>query len=120
MGCRKPGHMFCDCGWHKKCPKCGGKPVNESLESGAAGRDLGFNKSAPKVKSGVCSCSSFTWAMKQDFLLSSMLSETSPHYDVNEKVIEDEYGSLFTLKEFMEMLDECPIQYNESVGQEFS
>jgi hypothetical protein len=127
MGCRKPGHIACDCGWHKECPKCGAKPVKEGLEAGSGGRELGFNKSRPKAKTGVQSCASFTWAMSPD-TLSSYVSQGSAgqcpccnrDYDDKEKIIQDEYGDLFTWHEFLMILEECPVQYNDSIGQEFS
>jgi hypothetical protein len=35
------------------------------------------------------------------------------------KVIEDEYGELYTLAEFRRVLHECPIQYHDNVGAVF-
>jgi len=41
-------------------------------------------------------------------------------WDHPEQVIEDEYGTLYTEAEFLAVLDECPIQYADSLGTYFS
>lgn len=92
--------------WSDSCPSCGKKYVEESLSDGAAGRELGFNKKPFKKKTGVASCSSFSWAVQPDFI------ETK-------RKIKDEYGRIFTLKKFKQILWECPIQYRHSIGVEF-
>jgi len=89
--------------WYDKCPICGKEPKDEGWNS-SAGRELGFNKTKPKTKTGVASCSSFTWARELGKI----------------RKIQDEYGKHFTREEFQEMLLECPIQYHDSMGQEFS
>ena len=125
-GCTKTGHPpFCDCDWNKKCPGCGKAPAKEGLESSVGGRELGFNKSRPKVKSGVSSCSSFSWAMPADRLAEAIKGVLScpccgREYGDKDKVVENEYGDLFTWHEFLMVLEECPVQYTDSVGQEFS
>lgn len=91
-----------DTDWYKKCPKCGKEPKDEGW-SGAAGRELGFNKEPFKKKTGVSSCSSFTWARGLGRIMK----------------IEDEYCKEYSREEFMEMLKECPIQYWDSIGKEF-
>jgi len=45
-------------------------------------------------------------------------SKLKQHDD--DKVIENEYGDLFTLEEFNKMLIECPVQFRESVGEWFA
>ena len=95
--------------WHSSCPKCGKKFIEEDFNNSSAGRELGFNKSKPKAKKGVASCSSFRWAIDPEEFLKSKI-----------KVIKDEYGQKFTREEFEQILLECPIQYNESIGQAFS
>ncbi len=99
---------MCDCEWYDACPKCGAKPLKESLNNDSAGRELGFNKKPFKRKTGVASCSSFTWAM-----------DPIAFFSKRAKYIKDEYGTKMTLQEFKDMLKECPIQYNNMVGQEF-
>jgi hypothetical protein len=93
--------------WYDACPKCGQKPVVESLENSTLGRELGFNKGPFGKKSGVSSCSSFTWAV-----LKSDLRKV--------KKVKDEYGRKMTIEEFNEMLEECPIQFFDLVGSDFS
>jgi hypothetical protein len=107
------GHKdpFCSCNWYSKCPKCGKAPNKETLDDNSAGRELGFNKSKPKKKTGVASCSSFGWAIAPDILLKSKTKT---------KTIKDEYGSKMTMKEFKDMLKECPIQNTDCVGMDFS
>jgi len=99
---------LCNCEWHDTCPKCGAGPIKESLSEGAAGRELGFNKKPFKRKKGVASCSSFTWAM-----------DPIAFFGKRAKYIKDEYGTKMTVQEFKDMLKECPIQYTNSIGQEF-
>ena len=92
--------------FHEQCPQCGRGPDSESLEQGAAGRELGFNKSEPAPKTGIRSASSFTWAMDQSRL-----------EGVDEIV--DEYGTRYTRAEFTAVLSECPIQFTDSIGTWF-
>jgi len=99
LGCKKH--------WHKKCPICGKNPIDESLENSTGGRELGFNKNTPRKKTGVSSCSSFSWAIDFDKLRKS-------------KVFKDEYKKRYTRKEFLKVLDECPIQSEDMIGKEFS
>ena len=56
----------------------------------------------------MASCSSFNWAIapnKIDFIKS---------------LISDEYGHEYSLPHFKLMLKECPIQFFDMIGQEFS
>jgi len=115
--------------WSEVCLSCGKGRAKESLEDSTAGRELGFNKNTPTVKSGVRSCSSFTWAQEPAPILSGeKFGEkfTCPACDqpipksADGKVIVDEYGRLFTLDEFKGILDECPVQYTYAVGTSFS
>lgn len=99
---------FCNCGWYNKCPNCGKKPIKEGIGDGAVGRELGFNKEIPAKKTGVASCSSFTWAMDPKEFLKRKV------------IIWNEYGDTFTKKEFLQILEECPIQYKDSIGEWFS
>ena len=92
-------------GWFEKCPSCGNGPVKETLENGAAGRELGFNKSKPTRKKGVASCASFTWATEEAGL--------------KVRKVKDEYGRKYTWAEFLEVLEECPIRY-KLIGVDFS
>jgi hypothetical protein len=92
--------------WLDACPQCGAKPKEEGWNS-SVGRELGFNKDKPQKKSGVASCSSFNWAIDEVELL-------------RKRKVKDEYGDVFTLQEFKEILDECPVQYHHMIGQDFS
>ena len=98
--------------WHVACPKCGQCPIQESLTNSSGGRELGFNRTPPQKKKGVRSCSSFSWGMDPDSILKRKKS--------NRKIIENEYGDLFTLDKFKQILRECPIQYHHSIGVLFS
>lgn len=94
--------------WYDKCPRCGSKPIGEDIKHSSGGRELGFNKDKPRCKKGVASCSSFGWAMTQSELIRN-----------RRKRIVDEYGQKYTLQEFFDLLDECPIQSFRNVGREF-
>lgn len=94
--------------WHSLCPKCG-KSNEEDFINSSAARELGFNKTEFKSKSGVMTCSSFTWAM-----------EPEEFYNLPRYVtIYNEYGEKFTKGRFKKMMKECPIQF-KLLGQEFS
>jgi hypothetical protein len=51
--------------------------------------------------------------------LSKIFKKTFEQYKNNKKHIYNEYGDKFTLKDFKEMIKECPIQYMK-IGEEFS
>ena len=93
--------------WYKQCPKCKKRPIVEDLTSSSAGRELGFNKNSYEKKVGVTSCSSFRWAINK---------EDIKHI----RYIYNEYGEKFTKKEFNSILEECPVQYTDFIGREFS
>jgi len=99
--------------WYNECPTCGKKAIGETLDISAAGRELGFNKSKPHEKHGVQSCSSFSWAIRKNIIESWFATD-------NSLKIYDEYGEEYTWEEFEEMLTECPINYYNLLGQEFS
>src|SRR5215212_11244709 len=71
--------------WYDECPICHKKPDKEGVDNNAAGRELGFNKEPYKRKTGIKSCSSFTWAVSP-----SNLSKV--------KYVRDEYGRKMTIK----------------------
>lgn len=141
IGKRSAAGMYCwDCGvtlckdgneavhqgrseWHKSCPKCGAKPHTEDFSNSTGGRELGFNKNTPAKKTGVASCSSFSWALKFDEIKweeHGFCPCCNQIFTRRDKVIEDEYERLYTLAEFESVLSECPIQYTDSIGQYFS
>jgi len=94
--------------WLDHCPACGKKaPKPKDLFSGAAGRELGFNKDPYAPKTGIASCSSFGWAIEERKAFAL-------------KFVKDEYEQKFTIKEFKEILTECPIRFYRHIGQEFS
>lgn len=96
--------------WHKVCPMCGKAPVDENLENSSGGKELGFNKNVPTRKRGVRSCASFTWGIDPEvYRLSHIL------------VVKDEYGRKYSRAHFDAILRyECPIQFTNCVGVEFS
>ena len=109
-GCKEHRSALCNCGWYDKCPKCGKEKEIESLESSSMGTELGFNKEEPKKKTGVKTCSSFSWAI-----------DPNKFKELKIKFIIDEYEERFTKQEFEKMLEEwCPVHYTRSVGKEFS
>lgn len=95
--------------WHTSCPKCGKSPTNESLSTSTAGLELGFAKPyKDNERVGVKSTSSFRWDIK-------------PNELKRIRIIKDEYGRKYKLSEFIDkVLANCPIQYIDSIGQNFS
>lgn len=92
--------------WYDKCPKCHKEESKEKIYEGASGRELGFNKE-PLKRQGVSSCSSFTW-------------DVEPQTISKLRFVKSEYRERFTIKEFYELLEECPIQFYDSIGSGFS
>lgn len=105
----KQGESFVhrDAEWFDKCPKCGkSTKAKKGLSTSSAGRELGFNKGEFKEKTGVCSCSSFSWAIYP--------------YKLKGESVVDEYYSEYTIEEFQQILKECPIEIFHSIGVDFS
>ena len=98
--------------WYSKCPNCDAKQLKESLSESSSGRELGFNKSEPKRKSEVASCSSFTWATEPKFYINLIKTKKT--------LITDEYDREYSIKEFADVLEECPIRFYGSIGTDFS
>lgn len=92
--------------WLDNCPKCKQpRPEIASLLTGAVSRELGFDKSDFSFKNGVAECSSFRWNLDPNG------EEWFKVLEKGGKPIVDEYGTLYSTEEFLEMLTECPIQY---------
>jgi hypothetical protein len=102
-------------GQYEKCPKCGNERTKDE-GWGSAGVELGFNKpDKPDQRKGVRSVSSFTWAMSRSTLLRAV--DESRVY----KPIIDEYDRTYTYEEFEDqVLDNCPIRFNNMIGRWFS
>jgi len=104
--------------WLEVCPICRKSKATEDLNISSVGRELGFCTTKPQVKTGVASCCSFSWAMPHtDF--AALVNMKLEGYDEPDKVIVNEYGDLFTMEEFLEVLKECPIQFFDTVGDSF-
>lgn len=99
-------HYSDESGWYDNCPVCGNIPIKEEFSESSAGRELGFNKQPFAAKSGIKSCSSFRWALDASKIAAR-------------RFVVDEYGKRYTIAEFQKMLEECPIRYYDSIGQEF-
>ena len=111
-----------DVTWLENCPVCKTKFEKEDLKDSSAGLELGFNKKVTK-KTGVHTCSSFSWAMTKEDVISRV--EELMGLEVLEEgsksvAVVDEYGIEFTLLDFFDMIDCCPVQYLGSIGVHFS
>jgi hypothetical protein len=105
--CKHKGSLVCDCLVLKQCPKCGKKIEKEKFENSSVARELGFNKNKPSKKTGVKSCSSFSWAISPSKLNKYLF-------------LKDEYGRIISRSTFeKEILSECPIQFTDLVKREF-
>jgi hypothetical protein len=117
-GGREKVHMgrITDPPWPENCPKCGkGRTTPPNLTSGPAAVELGFAKPEVTRPKGVAGCSSFSWAIEPGEVRN--ICETRG----NETTVVDEYGRTLTGKEFLGMLRaNCPIEYTDSIGHEFS
>lgn len=98
--------------WYEACPKCRQKPKERNR---AVMMELGFAKPALGAIQGVSSCSSFSWAL-DDASFHEWAARNGDH-----ECIRDEYGGLFTPMQFEKMLLlNCPIQFRDNIGIEFS
>ena len=86
------------------------------METSAAGLELGFNKNATEKRTGVRTCSSFTWSMAPELLFSRI---KQVGLDSQQKCIVNEYKDEFTLDEFIKLRKACPIVFKK-IGQRFS
>ena len=91
-----------DSEWFETCPRCLKTKEDEGWSS-SIGRELGFNKQPFGKKSGVKSCSSFSWAIIPK--------------ELRKRKIKDEYGRKYSFKEFLKVLEECPIQFTNSIEE---
>jgi hypothetical protein len=112
---RYPDKDIDDRGWFLSCPECGKpRPEKASISSGAMGRELGFDRSPFGARTGVDTCSSFSWGIDPEGEVYKKLLKTRG------KPIIDEYGRKYAIEEWLKMLEECPIRYVHSIGTEFS
>lgn len=136
IGKRSAAGLYCwDCGvtlhkegtsrlhytsnWHTACPRCGNEYVDEPLSASAVGIELGFGKDILHTRTGVCSCSSFIWAITKETL--QQLADKMKVLCGRDDVIVDEYGSTMSIVDFMAMLSKvCPIEFTHSIGKDFS
>lgn len=95
--------------WHDKCPSCG-KQLDEKNNSTNTGmRELGFHKNLSR-KEGVGTCASFTWT-KMSHLKKLKKLARSQH--AKHQAVESEYGETFTAKQFLELVYDCPIWFQD-------
>lgn len=119
IGKRSAAGIWCwDCGCvveykitHIECPSCHKKyqPYSEDFTTNSVGRELGLNTNPPKKKTGLASCSSFTWAITPEAFKAS-----------KRRKIYDEYHRIYTRQDFKNVLEECPINKYDQMGQDFS
>jgi len=95
-----------DTEWHDKCPSCDKKPNDKSPSAGL--RQLGFfERNEVPLKKGVTTISSFSWAI-------------DPIKLNNKRKVKNEYREVYTIQEFQKILiNWCPVQYFDSIGEEF-
>ena len=104
---------------HAHCPSCGAAPSSTSAPkihvfSRASNVELGFIRPREARPVGVCSCSSFTWAIPPDEFSAFALEHGG------EIIVTSEYGDLMTAQEFTRMLGaNCPIRYTHLIGEHF-
>ena len=98
--------------FYDSCPHCGKSYEKEDMEHSSAGIELGFNKNIVEKKTGVKTCSSFTYAMGL-ITLSQRLREENFTGAEGETCIIDEYGREYDIEEFIDILHSCPIQFDK-------
>lgn len=102
--------------WHSACPKCCRPPTpTDGLKEGAAAVELGFAEPREDRPTGVRCTASFSWAQEP----SEVRARCERQMD--ERIVEDEYGDTYTGREFLRMLaSNCAIEFTRHVGQWFS
>lgn len=101
------------------CPQCGAGKARETLESSAAGLELGFQERppVPEEQQGVRTCTSFGWAQDPGWVLKKLFELQ----DDNGTVVIDEYDREYTAREFLHgVLVACPLWFTDSVGMSFT
>jgi len=102
--------------WYTACPQCGQSAAPQSGFNTAAGVELGFSKPRAGAPEGVHSCSSFTWAQDPEIVRKKCSGLKGSKIG-----IVDEYGRLLTGRQFLKMLrTNCPVEFTDSIGQQFS
>ena len=98
------GRQYCwDCGQTLFAP--GEQFVHEQI---GIVRRRRFYKLCPKCnRQPEKPCMSFNWAMPE----ADLQRVSGP--------ITNGYGEVFSLREFLNLLEECPIQYTDSIGEDF-
>ena len=98
--------------WYDKCPICNAPIPDESLDSSAAGQQLGFAGMRDVKPHGITSVCSVTWAVHPRDVVPLI---------VTDKIIRDEYGREYSATDFFHMLEcNCPLWYYDAIGREFS
>ena len=95
--------------WYDACPQCG----------------LAYQKEA--ASGNIRMCTSFSWVMTAadfmgipDILMEIACKTCGQIFPYPDHVIENEYGDIYTKGGFQELVDACPIQFYDSVGEFFS
>jgi|SRR6266581_5808198 len=98
------------------CPVCGTGKIEQTLETSAAGIELGFSKpKTERLTHGVSTVSSFSFDMNIEIV------QGRCNRFKDKEIIEDEYGRKLTGQQFTDMLAcNCPIQFTDSIGRNFS
>ncbi len=135
IGKRSAAGLYCfDCDLHlgcgsktQRCHQCGLVHVQQHKMTGPVAVELGFEKPSPLPTSGVHGCSKFTWDMHRAEVSTAIEAAKGAcptcerKHDDAAKVIENEYGDLFTFDEFMEkVVEACAVQSTDSIGRHFS
>jgi len=119
----KAVHDSEDSEWSDICPICNKKSTEETFENSSVGLELGFNHNPVEKKEGVRSCSSFSWAMSKIMLhvkaaevmfdnAKKDSSSDASHKVAGEICIVNEYDKEFTLQQFLDIVEACPIHFN--------
>ena len=93
--------------WFEACPCCGKTKENRTIHTSTGGVELGFATAADVTRTGVSTCCSFTWTLMKHKREIEWLGSFNP----DEKVIVDEYGDELSAREFLEMYQICPIEF---------
>jgi len=101
------------------CPQCGESETQETLETSAAGLELGFRDGSPTAEErrGVRSCSLFGWAQDPGWVIAKLLELQ----DESGGIAVDECGEEYNAYAFLRVvLVACPLWFTDSVGTSFS
>ena len=102
--------------WFDNCPSCEKSKVEGTDVESSGLKELGFNRQTGK-KTGIASCSSFSWAIEDPV---KYIIDLEDMKNCDKKIVVDEYGYEYSAADFLKIiLEDCPVRFYHCVGEWF-